>query len=540
MKKIILFIALAVALMPGLAATPERPKLVVGIVVDQMRWDYLVRYADRYGEGGFLRMLGEGYSFDNTNIDYIPTVTAIGHSSVYTGSVPAIHGIAGNYFREGNRMVYCTEDSTVQGVGGDGYEGRMSPRRLLTTTVGDELRLATNFRSRVVAVSLKDRASILPGGHTSNGSYWFDGKSGRFITSTFYTDKLPGWVERFNARNLPAKYLDQDWHTLYPIDSYRQSTPDDTHYEGPFANHDKPTFPIRTSKLYSKTNYGVIRTTPYGNTFTFDMAKAAIEGEELGTRGETDMLAISLSATDYVGHQFGVNAIETEDTYLRLDRDMADFFAYLDKRVGKGQYLVFLTADHGAAHNHKFLIDHKIPAGSWKAGDKIDGFNAHLKNRFGVDGLVRFVSNYQIFLNRPLIAERGLDLGEVKKSIMQYAEGLEAVAFVIDQEKALITSVPELLRNRVVNGYNREGSGEVQIILKPGWMGTYGSETGTQHGVWCPYDAHIPLVFMGWHVPHGRTARFVQMTDIAPTVASLLSIQQPNGCIGVPLAEICP
>ncbi len=521
------------------ALAADRPKLVVGLVVDQMRWDYLHRFADRYTEGGFKRLLREGYSYDNTMIDYIPTITAIGHTSIYTGTVPSIHGIAGNSFRQNGAYVYCTEDTTVRGVGADNDAGQMSPRRMLTTTIGDELRLATNFRSRVISISLKDRASILPGGHTSNGSYWFDKETGHFITSTFYMDKLPQWVSDFNKQNLAKKYLDQDWHTLFPIDTYKESTADDVPYEGTLKDLPSPTFPIPTSRLYKKNDYGVIRQTPYGNSFTLDMARAALAAEKLGQGTETDMIAVSLSATDYIGHLWGINAIELEDTYLRLDRDLERFLKDLDKQVGKGNYLLFLTADHAAAHNFTFLQDHKIPGAEWYRKERRTELNKQLAVLFGHDKLVETIMNYQVFLNQKAMTDNNIDSEKVKAAIISILKKDPGVAYVADQEKALTSSIPEPIRSRMVNGYNHERSGEIQIILKPGWYSN-GSPTGTQHAVWCPYDSHIPLLFMGWRIPQGKSNRPTRITDIAPTVTSLLNVQRPNGAIGEPLPEVCP
>src|SRR5690554_255598 len=259
------------------SATLERPKLVVGIVVDQMRWDYLYRYYDRYNNEGFKRILNEGFSAENAHINYVPTVTAIGHSTLYTGSVPAIHGIAGNDFiiQKTGQTVYCAEDKDVQTVGSDSKAGLMSPKNLLASTITDELKLATNFRSKVIGVSIKDRGSILPAGHLGDASYWYDGGAGKWITSTWYMNELPTWVEEFNNQNLIEKYLNQGWNTLYPIDTYIQSTSDNNEFEGKFRGTDAPVFPVNTAKLLKESGPGIITSTPYGNTFTIEMAKAA-------------------------------------------------------------------------------------------------------------------------------------------------------------------------------------------------------------------------------------------------------------------------
>ncbi|MEO8796120.1 MAG: alkaline phosphatase PafA, partial [Daejeonella sp.] len=483
--------------------TLARPKLVVGIVVDQMRWDFLYRYFDRYQSGGFKRLMSEGFSCDNTNIDYIPTVTAIGHSTIYTGSVPAIHGIAGNDFiiQSTGKLMYCTEDSTVKTVGSTSVAGQMSPRNLLATTVGDELKLATNFKSKVIGIALKDRGGILPAGHTANAAYWFDDLTGNWITSTYYMNALPDWVNKFNSEKIAEKYLKQDWNTLFPINSYSQSFADDNTYEGKFFGATASTFPVKTSGMM-KNGFGAIRSTPYGNSITLDMAKSAIEHENLGKGSATDFLAVSFSSTDYIGHQFGPNSIEIEDTYLRLDRDLANFLNYLDTEVGKGNYTVFLTADHGAAHNPKLLQDKNIPAGFWPASELLKELNSQLAAKYKAEGLVIGFGNYQVNLNNLLITKNQLNKQDIINDCMTFLKDKPGVAYVVDMNRIQPASIPDNLRGRIENGFNAERSGSIQIILKPGWFNGYGL-TGTTHGTWNPYDAHIPLVFMGWGINKG-------------------------------------
>ena len=513
-----------------------RPKLVVGLVVDQMRWDYLYRYYDRYQTGGFKRLLNEGFSCDNTQIDYIPTFTAIGHSTIYTGSVPAIHGIAGNDFiiQKTGKSMYCTEDETVQTVGSTSKAGQMSPRNLLTTTITDELKLATNFRSKVIGIALKDRGAILPAGHTANAAYWYDDLTGGWISSSYYMPDLPAWVKQLNNQKQADSYLNKGWDSLYPLNTYVQSTADNSPYEGKFPGASTPTFPI---KLNGGTtpNYALLRTTPYGNTLTLDMAKAAIENEQLGKSTATDFLAVSLSSTDYIGHQFATNAVEMEDTYLRLDQDFANFFTYLDKTVGKGNYTVFLTADHGAAHNPSFLLDQKIPAGYWPSNQITKELNTFLEAKYQNKNLVLSLLNYQVNLNNTLIADAKLNEQAIISDCMAFLSTQAGVANVVDQRDVQLSPLPETLRPKIQNGYSRDRSGIIQILLQPGWYSGYGT-TGTTHGTWNPYDAHIPLVFMGWGIKQGHTNVTTNMTDISATLAALLHIQMPNGCIGSPIS----
>lgn len=511
-----------------------RPKLVVGLVIDQMRWDYLYRYMPRYGEGGFKRLLSQGYSCENTRIPYVPSVTAIGHSCIYTGSVPSIHGIAGNNFVKDGEKVYCTDDATVRPVGTTSRAGYMSPRNLWVTTLGDELRMATNDRAKVVGVALKDRSSILPAGHHPNGAYWFDDTTGGFITSTYYASKLPSWVKTFNAQKLADKYLSTPWTTLLDKEAYTQSTADKTNYENGIQPGVEATLPLDLPALRKQYGYGILRNTPFGNTLTLDMAKAAIEGESLGADSIPDLLAVSCSSTDYIGHQVGTNAVEIEDTYLRLDRDIASFLDYLDQKVGRGEYLIFLLADHGASNNALYLTDRCIPAGSWDSDAAKQYLNETLVNApISKEKLVTHVMNNQVFFDRKAIAAQGLDFGKIKAAVVQRLEQDSAVLYAVDMAKASTAPLPDEVKSRVINGYNRERSGDVQIVLKSGFS-AHGLK-GTDHGAWNPYDTHIPLVFMGWGITPGASTRQCFMTDIAPTVAALLHIQAPSGCIGQPL-----
>jgi len=509
-------------------APAERPKLVVGIVVDQMRWDYLYRYKDRYGEGGFKRMLNEGFTFENTFISHLPSFTAVGHSTVYTGSVPAIHGIIGNDWPDQvtGRHWYCTEDTAVTAVGCNCEEGQMSPRNLLASTITDELKIATNFNSKVVGVSLKDRASILPAGHTPDGAFWLDDASGNFITSSYYMNDLPSWVKKFNKEKRPQHLMSKDWETLYPISSYTQSTQDNVSWEGPFKDETAPVFPHHLKDIYAKSP-GSLRATPFGNTLTLDLAKAAVNGYELGKDNTTDFLTINCASTDYVGHQFGPNSIEVEDTYLRLDKDLAAFFSFLDEQVGKGNYVVFLTADHGAANAVGFMQEHHLPAG---LVTEKGGLNNWLYNRFGVVGLARGFDNYHVSFNLERIDSAKLDYDEVKKTAVRWLVRQPGIQLAADLENAANNNLPEPIRHMALNGYNPKRCGPVIVIPEPGWY--QGALKGTTHGNWNPYDIHIPLVFMGWHVPHGASTNNAYMVDIAPTVAALLHIQMPNGNVG--------
>ena len=515
----------------------DRPKLVVGIVVDQMRWDYLYRYYDKYETGGFKRLLNEGFSCENTMINYIPSVTAIGHTTIFTGSVPAIHGIAGNDWTDPKtgKSTYCTDDSTVQTIGADSKAGKMSPRNLLATTITDELRLATNFQSKVVGVSLKDRASILPAGHNPTAAFWIDDASGKFITSSYYLSALPEWVNNFNNSKPINKLLANGWNTLLPIDQYTESTADDVAWEGTLKGAAKPVFPYDVQKAYT-LDHGSLRQMPFGNSLTLQFAQAAVDGYKLGQEKTTDFLTINCASTDYSGHLVGPNAIEIEDVYLRLDRDLANFFTYLDKKVGKGNYLVFMTADHGAAHAEGFMKANKMPTG-FLGKELQSNMEKTLEKEFGANHLIFGIDNFQVAFNKIRIDSLKLNYEKIKATAVDFLKHQPGIQFAVDQDKISEASVPAPLKEMMINGYNQQRSGSVLMVTMPGWLPYY-SQKGTTHSVWNPYDTHIPLIFMGWNVAHGTTNRTTEMTDISATLAALLHIQMPSGCVGKPITEI--
>lgn len=515
----------------------DHPKLIVGVVVDQMRWDYLYKFQDRYVEGGFKRMLREGFSCENAQIDYAPTVTAIGHSTAFTGSVPSITGIIGNgwYDRRIRRGINNVEDTSVLTVGAPQDGASRSPHNMLTTTIGDELKLSNGFQSKVIGVSIKDRGAILPAGHLSDGSYWYDNGTGHFVTSTYYMDELPDWVKEFNARKLPEQYLTQTWETLYPIETYVLSEADDRPYENKLIGKETATFPYEFGK--AETNPGSIRSVPFGNTIIMELAKAAIEGEDLGSGNVSDMLTVSFSAPDGLGHTVGPNAIEIEDMYLRMDQEFAEFFDYLDERYGTDGYLFFITADHGVANSPGFLEEYGLPTGVY--GKEIeDGINQAVREKYGIEDIVEAQANAQIYLNWDNVNKQNkdVDVDEMIDYIIRDILKHDGIVDAWPTRKLGTAPWPDAVKRKFINGYNAQRGGDIVIIIKPGWKG--GSATGATHGSWYPYDNHLPLVFMGWNIPAGETNRYVRLADIAPTLSAMLKIQMPSGSIGDPILEI--
>ena len=538
MKRLFIFLMLSSTFA---FAQVEQPKLVVGIVVDQMRFDYINRYWNDYGDGGFKRLISEGYNCTNTHFNYIPTYTGPGHASIYTGATPSTHGVISNYWynRELEEYSYCVSDTDMNTVGADNESGKMSPAKMLTTTFGDELRLFSMNRSKVISIGLKDRSAVLPGGHMANFAFWLDSETGDFVSSSYYGLRLPKWAQKFNKKDLCEAYLSEKWELLLPSKAYDESLNDNSAYEEPFTGQKYPKFPHDLPELLKENGKGLIKATPYGNSLTKDMAIAAIEGEGLGEDIHTDLLAVSFSSPDYVGHQFGTDSKEIQDTYLRLDRDLESFLNYLDDQIGKENVLVFLTADHGAVRTPSYLKDRKIPAGYFEAEEPIRALKKFLQNIYGFGDWVKTYGDAQIFLNRELIFEKYLSLEEVQQQAADFMLRFDGVQKAVTGRTLENNEFDNGVLACLQKGFNQKRSADVFLVLDPAWI-EY-SHTGTTHGSGYTYDRHVPLIWYGWNVKAGHTRGKIAVTDIAGTVSSLLGISFPSGSeanvISIPLNE---
>jgi len=517
----------------------QTPKLVVGIVVDQMRYDYLTRFWNQYGEGGFKRMVNEGFNCKNNHFNYAPTSTGPGHTSIYTGTTPAMHGIIGNdwYDKQANEMVYCAGDDSYASVGTTTDDGKMSPHRMLTSTITDQLRLHTQQRGKVIGVALKDRGAILPAGHSANAAYWFEGRAdGNWITSSYYMDALPQWVVDFNQSDAVEDYK-KPWNTLRPINTYVESGADANNYEGLQKGETSNTFPHDLPKIWEENGqYNLLRRSPYGNSITADFALAALEGENLGQDEITDFLAVSFSSTDYVGHFYGVNSKEIEDTYIRLDQDLDRLFTALDDKVGEGEYTVFLTADHAAINVPSYLMDQRIPAGYLDMKGMQEKLGEFLQYKYGTTDVVKNVSNYQVFLDHKILANLDIDLEQAQEDIAKELLSFEGIGQVYTGHQMWENDYNQGIPYILQKGYNQKRSGDVLIVPNPGYI-SY-SKTGSTHGSPQIYDTHVPLLLFGKGIKHGSTVNRTEIPDIAPTIASLLGIAFPNGTTGKPIGEV--
>lgn len=517
----------------------EKPKLVVGIVVDQMRFDYLYRFKQFYSKDGFNKLMNEGSNFTFNHYNYELTSTGLGHASIYTGTTPFYHGIIGNdfYDKQLKKSVYCVNDPETKSVGSNDDIGEMSPKRLLSTTITDQLKLATNSQAKVISIAIKDRSAVLPGGHLPDGAFWYNEDTGNFITSTYYMNELPKWVKDFNNRKLADSYIAQQWTLSLPEKDYGINSPDESGYEKDLFNEGKTSFPHSLKNLEVKKQYEKLRATPFGNQLLVEFAKSALIGENLGKGNETDFLAISFSSTDIMAHEYGTFSYETMDTYIKLDGQIAELLKTLDKHVGKGNYLLFLTADHSALETPGYLRDRRIPVGGLNQKNAVMLLKSFCADKYGTGDLIESASNKQIFLSRDIIKANHLDIHKVEQEIADYMRDTFPEITSIFTRDYLETQIASRdQKNPMVNGFNPALSGDISYELRPGYLPNF-MEKGTTHGSSYNYDTHAPLIFYGWHIPAQTINTPVYITDIAVTIANLLKIQEPSAAIGIPLIK---
>lgn len=534
------FLSLAAVLVFPFTSTAQQPKLVVGVVVDQMCYDYLWRFYGQFGEGGFKKLMDKGTHFRNVNYNYVPTYTGPGHASVYTGTTPANHGIIANdwYHRPYGKDVNCVSDTTVKGVGNESPDGMKSPHFLRANTVTDQLKL-TYPDAKVVGVSIKDRSAILPAGHMADGAYWYDYSSGKFITSTFYKNALPAWVEKFYGTNPVESYLNQSWELLHEKSTYTYGDKDNSPYEVLVGGKTTPEFPYDFRNLTKEEQVGNFTILPFANTYLTDFAIASLSGENLGKDAQTDMLTISYSTPDIAGHDFGPYSLEMEDMYLRLDREIARLLSALDKQVGKGKYVLFLTADHAVVPVPSFLTDHKLPGGYHYVGPRFTELKAKCTAKFGTAAIAK-VQNNNVYLLPELLesARRNEIIGFIRDEVRKWPE----VKGAYTREDLLGPETGDQWMDMVRLGFDKERNGELVYLLQPGFLPKSAdveeAHRGTSHGSAFNYDTHVPMLFYGCGIPKQEVFTSYSITDIAATVVHLLKVQRPNAMIGKPMVEL--
>lgn len=522
-----------------LLAQKNAPKVVVGIVVDQMCYDYLYRFYPQFGKDGFKRLMDKGAHFRNVTYNYVPTFTGPGHASIYTGSTPSNHGIVANdwFYRPFGRVVNCVEDTTVSTVGSSSSYGKCSPYFLRSNTITDQLKL-TYPSSKVIGVSIKDRSAILPAGHLSDGSYWYDYATGSFITSTFFKKQLPGWVNQFNELQLVSKYVNQPWNLLKDSACYTYIKQDNSPYEGLVGGKTSPIFPYDFSKATPADQFNLFTIMPAANTFLTDFAIQALSKEQLGKHATTDFLTISYSTPDIAGHTFGPYSLEMEDMYFRLDQELARLFQTLDKEIGKGQYVVFLTADHAVVPVPQFLADHHLPGGYLFLKSKMDGLRSACVAKFGKDYL-NTIENDNVYLTNAILGTE-LETQVISFFKAEIAKWTEVKRVYTKEE--LQSKTEENWQQMVASGYDKERSGELIFILQPGYLpknaDTPGSHKGTSHGSAFNYDTHVPVLFYGKDILQQEVFTPYEIVDITATLVHILDVQRPNTAVGKPMLEL--
>jgi predicted AlkP superfamily pyrophosphatase or phosphodiesterase len=519
------------------SSSTQTPKLVVGVVVDQMRFDYLYRFQDDYSEKGFKRLLKEGANFSYAHFNYIPTYTAPGHACVYTGSSPYKNGIIGNhwYSYEEGKEIYCVTDTLYKTLGATNDKGQCSPYRLMSTTLGDALKMSNNSASKVFGISIKDRGAVIPAGFMGDGAYWYDASSGKMISSSYYRTALPKWVEDFNKKERVLDWMDKDWETLLPLERYSTSFPDEAPGEVDVFKEGDLSFPHHFRSLKKEKKWELLPYTPYGNRLLTEMAMELIEKEELGKDNYTDLLSISYSSPDYIGHCYGPNSVEIRDTYLRLDAEIAQLLDYLDEKMGKGNYILFLTADHGVKPNGKYLDANRIPAGDIESTTIQRRLRQQAQHLWQDSMLVKTVYDNQIYLDREKLASRKISASLARQELVECLRNNFKQINTIHTKEALDGFTAQRGRNfPLLNGMHPSLSGDIVFELQANYT-TGSHDKGTTHGSAYDYDTHVPLLFFGGSIAPMRSREEVYIVDIAPTLAQLLNIMEPDGCIGKPL-----
>jgi predicted AlkP superfamily pyrophosphatase or phosphodiesterase len=526
----------------GMAQSDKSTKLVVGIVIDQMCYEYLYRYQAHFGNEGFKRLMYNGTHCRNTNYNYIPTFTGPGHASIYTGTTPSNHGIVANewYDRGFGKLVNCVGDSTVQTVGSSSAYGKYSPHNLKTLTVTDQLKM-TYPQAKVISMSIKNRGAILPGGHLSDGSFWFDYQDGKMISSSFFTEELPVWVEQFNALQYPQKACKMTWDLQMAPHAYTASGPDDSPYEHLLPTKTKPTFPYDLNTICGGVpNYDVFTHTPFANTYLTDFAIQALKNGDLGRDAQTDMLCISYSTPDIAGHSFGPQSVEIEDMYLRLDQELARLLHALDEAYGK-DYVLFLTADHAVVPVPQLLMDHHMPGGYFFLKEHLTSLREASVEHFGAD-LILAEANLNIYLNHPLMESMKLDVQEVQAYFRDIVQQWSGVKRAFTASELYHSTMDDEWMDMMRKGYHHAESGDVLFMLEPGYLDkeidSESARKGTSHGSAFSYDTHVPLLWYGKDIAAQEVYRNVDITDITATLVHLLNLQNPGALTGHPIEEV--
>jgi len=541
---IILMISVFVRLSgQGAYLPPDKPRLVIGIVIEVLKYDQLEKFRDRLGDNGIKKLINEGTYFKNASFEYMLTESAPGHATISTGSEPSFHGITSDswYLPLKNELIYCTKDIGVNPVGGSYESGLHSPVNLQASTFSDELEMATNKNAKVFGVGIKENSAIFSAGHTADAAYWFDNTTGTWMSSTYYIDTLPIWINDFNAMKFSESYLNNTWSLLRPAKDYADCLVDSNNLEAGFNGINY--FPYDLKKMRSKgilnsrNDFSLLRETPFGNSLTTKFAIRLIEKEKLGKDDVTDYLSICYSSTDNIGHRFGPSSVEMGDAILRLDDEIKNLLIYLNDSIGKKNILIYFTAAHGISEIPAVLENNRIPAGYFKQSQALQLLRSYLNAVYGEGNWVKGYSERQIFLNRTLIEDARLPLEEVQKKVARFLVQFTGVAAAYPYSAFEANDFGNGNLKRIINNFNPQRSGDVIVTLNPGWVEKEGDYV-TNHNSPYEYDSHVPLIWYGWTVNRSTVTRQVNMTDIAATLSALCKVPFPNACTGEPMFEL--
>jgi len=522
---------------------PDKPKLVIGIIVEQLRYDQIERFRGRLVQNGIRRLLNEGTSFQNASYQYMLTESAPGHATISTGAEPAWHGIASDswYLPLRDELIYCTKDLNVKPAGVSSESGQHSPVNLQASTFTDELKMASGKNAKVFSVGLKDHSVILSAGHSADCAYWLDNASGSWISSSWYIDSLPAWVNDFNAMKYPEAFLNSKWELFRSAEYYNDCITDKNDFEAGFEGQNY--FPYDLRRISMKENpaprrdLSVILETPYGNTLTTSFAKKLIENEQLGRDDITDYLAICYTSTDYIGHRFGPSSYEMADAILRLDNEVEDLMTYLVDSIGKMNVLVYFTSAHGISEIPGILESNRIPSGYFRLEQALYLLRSYLKALYGEGQWIKGYSERQVYLNRTLLEDSKIPLEDVQKKVARFMVQFSGIASAYPYSAFEVNDFGEGNLKRIINNFSPQRSGDVIITFYPGWVEKV-NDYVTNHNSPYEYDSHVPLLWWGWSIDRAMITRKVNMTDIAPTLSSLLKVPYPNACTGEPLFEL--
>jgi len=521
----------------------KKPKIVVQIVVEQMRYDYITRYWNKFGNEGFKKLINEGTVCHNAKYDYLITSSSSGYATIATGTTPSYHGIVADtwYQRLKESETTSIYDANEQTIGANLFENiGKSPRQLETSTWSDELKMSDYKQSKVISISLNDESAILAGGLLANAAYWLDAEDGKWVSSTYYFDAVPQWVNDFNDKQITELYLARPWTTLLDLGNYTESLADGNTYELGFKSGNQFPYDLTALKgIYG--SYDILKYTPYGNTFTKDFAINTIIEENLGKGEYTDFLAIGFSASNNISDIFGIRSVEIEDTYLRLDNDIAHLLSTLEDTFGKDEFLIYLTADRGATDDPLYLNAIEMKGSYFNTESAMTILNSYLKATYGVGEWVQFYYQNQIYLNQSLIESSELSLADVQNKAADFMVQFTGIANAVSATSLQTNSFTEGIFSKIQNSFSQKKSGDVFIVFTPGWIGNPKTVNDLSISAQIsPFNnnLHVPLIWYGCNIDKKQIYRNIKIEDIATTMSSILNVSQPNAATGTLIYEL--